>query len=137
MREAARARAWQASAPSDICRWWVPRRASVAQQLGALEVAVVARDEQRRGAVLGLVDRRARLEKQPDALVMALRKKRILNKNLNKRVSITADRLDTGADWRVFRSIGHDTPRHHTGGAWRRRGAAAGDAGAGRRGHLH
>ena len=72
MREAARARAWQASAPSDICRWWVPRRASVAQQLGALEVAVVARDEQRRGAVLGLVDRRARLEKQPDALVMAL-----------------------------------------------------------------
>ena len=43
------------------------------EELGDLEVALVARSEQRRGAVLlGLVDSRASLEKQPGALEVAL-----------------------------------------------------------------
>ena len=51
----------------------VCRRAGLEEQLGALEVAVLARDAQRRGALLlGLVDRCASSEKQPSDLEVAI-----------------------------------------------------------------
>jgi len=52
---------------------WLKSAPSAAQQLGALELALLARHEQRRGAFsICLVDRRASLEEQPDDFGVAL-----------------------------------------------------------------